>query len=800
MPKEGSRGPKTGSAKRSRTRRPVVRVRGLTLRQRAARLFDSPSFAWGAMITLVFVVLAGVLVAWAREQPRVSVGRVMMETRTVRVPFTMVDAQQTERDREAARQRTPRVYTAVPSVLDEIGNSLRALPKTLAGVEGAGGVAPDIRSAYALDDEKVRALQDFSTDDDAYQVWTGRVDALMGFLREHPLLDAQTWQRALQETLSSQIELRMDAGHSFVDKNNAVNISDAQSLRTEIAKLVKIAGFVGPPAQVIEHRLTAGATPTFIFDAEATGRAQQASATGVPDVFTPYPVGQRIYERGDVLSQQQMDVYSAERAAFYDNASFWLLWSRRVGAFVAVGLLSVVLAGYLGTFCPRVANRPPRMGWMAGLIVVALGVSLIGTILDPRLVMLSAIAPTLLVAVLIAIAYDQRTALAVGGALALLVALGLQMPTDRLSLLVLGIAAAVWRLNELRDRRALVSLSLTLGATLLVASLTLAAIDRPMTRPDWHPWAMQTLRDAALAGFGGMLVGGVTLFILPVVERVFDITTGMTLIELRDPKQPLLREMLQRAPGTYNHSLNVASIAETAADAIGADSLLTYVGALYHDIGKINKPEYFVENQSGGPNKHDKLAPAMSLLVIVGHVKDGIAMAREHGLPRNIQHFIDAHHGTTLVEYFYKRARKQAIGVDDMGKTRPSTGEPAVEIEGERLPEEVDYRYPGPKPQTKEVAILMLADAVESATRTLAEPTPARIDALVRDLANRRLMDGQFDECDLTLRELRAIVESISKTVASIYHGRISYSDDKKSESRRGAKDEPTGEARERRA
>ncbi|MEX2220144.1 MAG: HDIG domain-containing metalloprotein, partial [Phycisphaerales bacterium] len=185
---------------------------------------------------------------------------------------------------------------------------------------------------------------------------------------------------------------------------------------------------------------------------------------------------------------------------------------------------------------------------------------------------------------------------------------------------------------------------------------------------------------------------------------------------------------------------------------------------LYHDIGKMNKPEYFVENQAGGPNKHDKLSPAMSLLVIVGHVKDGMALAEEHGLPGSLRHFIEGHHGTTLVEFFYNRARRQAEqAVGGRGDAEPD------------LPEEIEYRYPGPRPRTKEVAIVMLADAVESATRSMAEPTPSRIDALVRALANKRLMDGQFDECDLSLRELSAIVESISKSVASIYHGRVLY-------------------------
>ncbi|MEO1513092.1 MAG: HDIG domain-containing metalloprotein, partial [Planctomycetota bacterium] len=283
-------------------------------------------------------------------------------------------------------------------------------------------------------------------------------------------------------------------------------------------------------------------------------------------------------------------------------------------------------------------------------------------------------------------------------------------------------------------------------------------------------------------GVGGLLAGGITLFVLPVVERAFGIATGMTLIELRDPKHELLKEVQRRAPGTYNHSLNVASIAEAAAEAIGADSLLTYVGALYHDVGKASKPEYFVENQSGGPNRHDKLSPAMSVLVIVGHVKDGLEMAREYRLPKPLHHFIEAHHGTTLVEFFYNRAKKQSSKENGEAEAEPKDGKgrdpKAKEAEGEsasRPPAEIDYRYPGPKPKTREVAILMLADAVESTTRTMAEPTPSRIDALVRELAHKRLVDGQFDECDLTFRDLQLIVESIGKSVAAIYHARIQY-------------------------
>jgi putative nucleotidyltransferase with HDIG domain len=266
------------------------------------------------------------------------------------------------------------------------------------------------------------------------------------------------------------------------------------------------------------------------------------------------------------------------------------------------------------------------------------------------------------------------------------------------------------------------------------------------------------MADSLQSGLGGFVAASVTLVIMPWLERAFGVTTGMTLSELRDPKHPLLRELQQRAPGTYNHSLNVATLAESAANAIGANGLHVYVGALYHDIGKMNKPDYFVENQPRGFNRHDKLSPAMSLLVIVGHVKDGVELARAHGLPKTLHHYIESHHGTTLVEYFYDQAKRRAHAE-----------------EGAEAPAEIEYRYPGPKPRTREAAILMLCDGVESATRAMAEPTPSRIQQLVHAMAQKRLHDGQFDDSNLTLREIAVVEDALTKSLCAIYHGRIAY-------------------------
>jgi cyclic-di-AMP phosphodiesterase PgpH len=248
--------------------------------------------------------------------------------------------------------------------------------------------------------------------------------------------------------------------------------------------------------------------------------------------------------------------------------------------------------------------------------------------------------------------------------------------------------------------------------------------------------------------------------LLPWIEKLFDVQTDLSLLELGDASHALLQELARRAPGTYNHSINVASLGEAAAEAIGANGLLVRVGAYFHDIGKMVKPGYFVENQGQAPSRHESLMPAMSTLVIIAHVKDGAELARRHHLPQSLIDFIEQHHGTTLVEYFYDQAAKQSANDPDRGEV-----------------DETSFRYPGPKPQRKEAAVMMMADAVESASRTLVDPTPARIEGLVHELARKRLLDGQFDECGLTLRELSLIEESLAKSLTAVYHSRIKYPD-----------------------
>jgi len=261
----------------------------------------------------------------------------------------------------------------------------------------------------------------------------------------------------------------------------------------------------------------------------------------------------------------------------------------------------------------------------------------------------------------------------------------------------------------------------------------------------------------------GVMSAVIVTGVLPIFENTFKITTDISLLELADLNHPLLKDMVMEAPGTYHHSLVVGNLAEAACEAIGANSLLARVGSYFHDIGKIEKASYFSENQSIDGSAHDKLSPTMSSLIITNHVKNGVELAQKHKLNKKIIDIIKQHHGTGLVFYFFKRAL-------------------------EKIPDEVvgeqSFRYPGPKPQTKEAACVLLADSVEAASRALDEPTPSRIKGLVRKIINNKFIDGQLDECDLTLRDLEKISEVFIHILTGIFHTRVEYPEEPKKEKR----------------
>jgi len=269
--------------------------------------------------------------------------------------------------------------------------------------------------------------------------------------------------------------------------------------------------------------------------------------------------------------------------------------------------------------------------------------------------------------------------------------------------------------------------------------------------------ANSNLMRVACAVIGGWLSAFLSFSFTPIAEWIGATVSDIKLLELASLDRPLLRELSMEAPGTWNHSVVIGQMVEAAADSVGANGLLARVGAYYHDIGKAKKPGYFTENQSGKKNPHDKLAPSMSALIIRTHVKDGVEMARKNGLPKALIDFIPQHHGTALIEYFYDKARKEAE-------------------EDEEVDESL-YRYSGPKPQTKEAGILMLADSIEASSRTLADPTPPKIQGLVQKMINKVFASGQLDESELTLKDLHLIAKNFTRVLSGIYHRRVEYSE-----------------------
>jgi hypothetical protein len=304
--------------------------------------------------------------------------------------------------------------------------------------------------------------------------------------------------------------------------------------------------------------------------------------------------------------------------------------------------------------------------------------------------------------------------------------------------------------------------------------------------PNWTILGYQTLIAVGSGVVAALLISGA----LPLFESPFGITTEISWLEMADLNHPLLKRMMLEAPGTYQHSLVVASLAESACEAIGANATMARVCSYFHDIGKLVKPEYFTENMRHGRNPHDELAPTMSALIIIAHVKEGVDLALKHGLCDEIIDVIQQHHGTSLVFYFYKRALQQQEDARAGGKI--------MNIREEDIPEvrEESFRYSGPRPQTREAAIISLADSIESAARCLDRVTPQKIDQLIRDIIEKRLLDGQLKECDLTMRELEEAAESFRNTLQSMMHSRIAYPEDKEKTSRGSLHQPLTGKSR----
>ncbi len=741
------------------------------------RVRDSIGFA-PLLAGLAFGVAASGVALYGSHTSDYTLGRKLDQPIYAEVTFEIDDEQETLRRQQSARAATPSHYRVNHELVARTGTELQELYQAAQASEAfeafeatatargwvAGREAYDQLRSYADEQTQVR--------------FENNIARLRTALRSERTWEANSAaQRTPQSTAEFVLVHDVDDGSGQarspreVRNLDLVPVSNVTSLRRAAEYLASSSGFASvlraTVAQILSARM--GEAPLLVFDLAMTNEEMSRTEQSVE------PAKIR-YERGRPLIGRQTDtgLTAADLQLLHKHDAAYLEYVRsgkegaealrdrellrRTGIGVIVVLTTVGLFVYIGMYQHRVFEVNTRI---AALVLLLLGTLITAKLIDARTVHKELIhIPAVFAGSILAIAYSRRFAVAVMTFVGVMIMLSVRGEAALLVTLMIGVAAVVNLLNEIRTRTRLLWVGAMVASAMFLGATGFALVDG------------QALRFAARSG--GWAAAGALLSVLllqatlPLIERVFRIATSLTLLEWRDPTKPLLQRLAREAPGTYTHSLALSEMAAAACEGIGANGLLTQVAALYHDIGKLHKPEYFVENQEAQINRHDKLEPTMSLLIIIGHVKDGMEMAREYRLPRVLHPFIEEHHGTTVVRYFHHIASEKQPQIAS-GKH-------------DRDVPDVRFRYPGPKPRSKESAVLMICDGAEGAVRALSEPTPGRIEQVVHQIITQRLNDGQFGNCDITLRELQRVEDSLVKSLSSHYHGRVAYPKREKTE------------------
>jgi putative nucleotidyltransferase with HDIG domain len=743
----------------------------------AGRLFRREIIGPSILLGL-FAVAAGLVILYGQTSLAYRSGQRLDRPIVARVDFTWDNPIKAAREQDVARRGTPNYYRLNSELIAEVEKDLQALTQALAEspsyeefqarIKGAArparGGGATASSGWNFSESAYEQLHRLASEQG--EQWRAICGELTRTLASAPVI----WSTPAEQRQPKSLVLEPvvfdptspDQRKRFLtyvyDLGSRGQMDDAvrailaglpPSLNEDVRKGFReyLVGLFAP------HGLSGPMRAVYVYDAVETQQRMELAAKAVSPTEA-YTRGQTLVQADSTITETMLDLLRAERAAYTEKLRTDPVLHHGY-VLHQIGLCGVVLATVLALAVYTLGYRPQVLRSLVQtselLLVLLAGVVICRWIATSNLAYADrwAIVPVWLIGSMLAIGTQQRYAIGVTFAAALLAVLALRTPLVGEYVLLVGTTlVAIAMLGDIRTRTKLVMVGVAAGLAAFALSVS---GDLAMMQPAGY--AVTNALAAASAALGAsLLLHG----LLPLVERFFGIVTGMTLLEWCDINKPLLRRLAREAPGTYNHALVLGSMAEAAAESIGAQGLLTRVGAYYHDIGKVNKPRYFVENlQSGGANWHDRLAPTMSLLIILGHVKDGLELAREYGLPRVLWPFITEHHGTTLVRYFYRQAAQRQNGNQTVAES--------------------DFRYPGPKPHSRESAILMIADSVESAVRTLSEPTPGRIEGLVHQMVMDRLADGQFEECDITLRELHKVEESIVKSLCAIYHGRIVY-------------------------
>ena len=698
-----------------------------------------------ALIALALAVVTYLLFpsAAAVDTPLYEVGGVAPET--VIAPFSFrvpKAAAEVETERQAARRATAAVFAPRLAARD---SALAALDRFLADLEGAAA-RPAGDADAPIAEAAARAGVRLTADEAAYLRLPARRRAVGEAVR-------RVFERWLAEGVASNAAVAEIRGEIAVPRGERMQLLDADSVRSFDALLVRARAAHPDPRSAIADAvyvklLGAFFRPTLVPDPAATERRRAAAARDVDPNRWLVRAGEKIVGAHEVVGREEYDklrtLREVQQRRQLAEASTTQSAGRVAGAILLDLAVIVVFGVSLLLFRPALYENLRAVALFAvGFLTVLVAAAFVARMEEPR----PELIPVAFAAVLFSILFDPRISLIAAMTLSVLV--GAQGPfrgtNAMLVVLVGGVAAAVSVRTVRRRNQAYLSMLVVAGGYLLAAIALGLSLG----------WSWQAL--GVSAGYGALnAVAAIALAfgLLPPAEDFTGIDTYLRLLEWSDLNRPLMQRLSLEAPGTYAHTIAMANLVEAACNAIGANGLLGRVGTYYHDIGKLERPIYFVENQPKGRNPHDKLKPTASASIIRNHVREGLELAAEHKLPKAVRAFITEHHGTNRIVYFYEKARERGDGV---------------------APSSQEFQYPGPRPQTPETAVCMLADGVEAAARALHDPTPQKLRELVDRIVRQRIDEGQLRDAPLTLRQIETVKDQFVRVLLGMYHNRIDY-------------------------
>ena len=529
--------------------------------------------------------------------------------------------------------------------------------------------------------------------------------------------------------------------------NDAYNISINEDSAETLNKAIQIAQDVVYNNYNDEHIISISdkiinilVKPNLFYDNEKTEEAQQEAAKNVTPVV--YKKNQTIVEEGKPITEAQ--IQALDELGLLNNSKF------NISLYLALAIMIIIVMyiqnRYLKKYYKDIYNNSSKLIMINIITIMTIVFARVFSIASPYLI------PLACTPILLTLLLNYRISLVVSITNIILMAVAVSFNTEIIILTIVSVIVGATFLKKMQQRNDIVYSCIYIAILNGVMTLSISALVTSNLK--------EILLDTAFILVGSLLSGILSTGLLPFFESMFDIVTNVKLLELSNPNNPLLKKLLMEAPGTYHHSVIVANLAEVATEAVGGNALLARIGAYYHDIGKTKKPYFFKENQLGKENPHDDITPELSKLLIISHVKDGLELAKEYKLPKVIQDFIPTHHGKTLVKYFYLTAKNNAENPDDI--------------------KEEDYMYPGPKPKTKEQCILMLADSVEAAVRSINNPTKEKIENMVDNIVKDKLSSGQLDDSQLTISDVKKIKKCFLKKLNGKYHERIEYPKDER--------------------